>query len=207
MPIQTDVDFIYQIFEQSIEDYHIEDDVNRDIIIPYEEDSFEYHLYKKNAVDCIQWHLEDLIRDPDIDPSTALSIKRKIDQLNQQRTDIVEQIDDFYSNFFNSIKPRPDARLNTESIAWALDRLSILSLKIYHMEAEVHRDDATDEHIDHCQKKLNLLYIQKSDLMTAIKQLLNDIAEGRRIVKIYRAVKMYNDPSTNPVLYRKDINK
>ena len=203
MPIQTDVDFIYQIFEQSVEDYHIADDVHQDIVVPYEEGSFEYHLYKKNTIDSLQWHLEDMIRDPDIDPKHALSIKRRIDALNQQRTDIVEQIDDFYSNFFNSIKPRPEAKLNTESIAWALDRLSILSLKIYHMEVEVRREDVSEEHLDFCQRKLTLLYTQKSDLMTAIKQLLTDIAEGKRIVKMYRAVKMYNDPATNPVLYRK----
>ncbi|MCX8148030.1 DUF4254 domain-containing protein [Thermaurantimonas aggregans] len=204
MPIHTDIDFIYQIFDQSVDDYHTHDDVNQPISVPYEEGTFEYFLYLKNAIDCVQWHLEDLIRDPDIEPVEALKIKRRIDLLNQQRTDTVEKIDDFYYNFFAPIKPRPDARLNTESIAWALDRLSILSLKIYHMEVEVRREDASDDHIDFCQKKLHLLYTQKSDLITAIRQLLADIAEGKRIVKTYRAVKMYNDPSTNPVLYRKN---
>lgn len=204
MPIQTDLDFIYQIFEQSVDDYHEHDNVHMPITVPYEDGSFEYFLYLKNAIDCVQWHLEDLIRDPEIEPEKALDIKRKIDTLNQWRTDTVEKIDDFYYNYFSSIKPRPDAKLNTESIAWALDRLSILSLKIYHMEAEVQRDDATDEHLDFCQKKLSLLYTQKSDLITALRQLLTDIAEGKRIVKTYRAVKMYNDPTTNPVLYRKN---
>lgn len=203
MAIHTDVDFIYQIFEQSIDDYHISDNVDQSVEIPYEEGTFEYLLYKKNSIDCIQWHLEDIIRDPDIDPVKALAIKRRIDSLNQSRTDLVELIDDFYFNYYSTIKPRPDAHLNTESIAWALDRLSILSLKIYHMEAEASREDAAEDHIEHCSKKLNLLYTQKKDLITAIKQLLTDIAEGKRIVKVYRAVKMYNDPATNPILYQK----
>lgn len=203
MAIHTDIDFIYQIFEQSVDDYHIVDSVDQPIEVPYEQGTFEHLLYKKNSIDCIQWHLEDIIRDPDIDPIKALQIKRRIDVLNQERTDLVERIDDFYFNYFSNIKPRPDARINTESIAWALDRLSILSLKIYHMEAEANRDDASEEHTQQCANKLSLLYTQKKDLITALRQLLADIAEGKRIVKVYRAVKMYNDPSTNPILYRK----
>ncbi len=149
----------------------------------------------------MQWHLEDIIRDPNIDPVAALALKRRIDRSNQDRTDMVEEIDTYFREKYADVKPLPDATINTESPAWALDRLSILALKIYHMEAEVKRTDATPEHIARCQAKLNVLLEQREDLTTAIDQLLEDIAAGRKYMKVYRQMKMYNDPATNPVLY------
>ena len=151
----------------------------------------------------MQWHFEDIIRDPHIDPVEALSLKRRIDRSNQDRTDLVEQIDSYFRQKYSDVNVLPDARLNTESPAWAVDRLSILALKIYHMREQVERTDATDEHRQKCQAKLNVLLEQQRDLSLAIDQLLDDIQAGRKYMKVYRQMKMYNDPSTNPVLYKK----
>ena len=192
-----------EIFNQAIEDYHIKDDVDTPISNPYDRDSIENRLYLKCWIDTVQWHLEDIIRNPHIDPIEALQIKRRIDRSNQDRTDLVEQIDSYYRQLFCNVAVLPDARINTESPAWAVDRLSILALKIYHMKVQVERDDATEEHKQKCQSKLNILLEQQGDLSTAIDQLLEDIAEGRKYMKVYRQMKMYNDPSTNPVLYKK----
>ena len=150
------------------------------------------------------WHLEDIIRDPHIDPAEALGLKRRIDRSNQDRTDLVEEIDTYFRRLYADVKPSSDARLNTESPAWAVDRLSILALKIYHMQEQVERKDADADHIARCQAKLNVLLEQQVDLSTAIDQLLEDIEAGRKYMKVYRQMKMYNDPSTNPVLYRKN---
>jgi hypothetical protein len=163
--------------------------------------SIENRLYLKCWIDTVQWHLEDIIRDPHIDPVEALNLKRRIDRSNQDRTDLVEQIDSYFRMIYNDVKPLADATINTESPAWAVDRLSILALKIYHMKEQVDRSDASDEHIDKCQKKLNVLLEQQVDLGTAIDQLLDDIKAGRKYMKVYRQMKMYNDPSTNPILY------
>lgn len=192
-----------EIFNHAIEDYHIKDDVDTPISNPYDRDSIENRLYLKCWIDTVQWHLEDIIRNPHIDPIEALQIKRRIDRSNQDRTDLVEQIDSYYRQLFCNVAVLPDARINTESPAWAVDRLSILALKIYHMKEQVERDDATEEHKQKCQSKLNILLEQQVDLSTAIDQLLEDIAEGRKYMKVYRQMKMYNDPSTNPVLYKK----
>ena len=192
-----------EIFNQAIEDYHIKDDVDTPISNPYDRDSIENRLYLKCWIDTVQWHLEDIIRNPHIDPIEALQIKRRIDRSNQDRTDLVEQIDSYYRQLFCNVAVLPDARINTESPAWAVDRLSIVALKIYHMKEQVERDDATEEHKQKCQSKLNILLEQQVDLSTAIDQLLEDIAEGRKYMKVYRQMKMYNDPSTNPVLYKK----
>ena len=151
----------------------------------------------------MQWHLEDIIRDPNIDPVAALALKRRIDKSNQDRTDMVEEIDTYFREKYADVTPLADATINTESPAWALDRLSILALKIYHMAREVERTDASPEHIAKCQAKLDVLLQQENDLTTAIDQLLDDIAAGRKYMKVYRQMKMYNDPSTNPVLYKK----
>ena len=190
-----------KVFNLAINDYHVKDSVDTQINNPYDRDSIENRLYLKCWIDTVQWHFEDIIRDPHIDPVEALNLKRRIDRSNQDRTDLVEQIDSYFRMIYNDVKPLADATINTESPAWAVDRLSILALKIYHMKEQVDRSDASDEHIDKCQKKLNVLLEQQVDLGTAIDQLLDDIKAGRKYMKVYRQMKMYNDPSTNPILY------
>ena len=192
-----------KIFRQAIADYHLTDSVDEPIRNPYERESIEYSLYLKCWIDTVQWHYEDIIRDPQIDPVEALSLKRRIDRSNQDRTDLVEDIDSYFRQQYSEVTPLPDARLNTESPAWAVDRLSILALKIYHMQEQVDRTDADEEHRERCRLKLDVLLEQQKDLSTAIDQLLEDIAEGRKYMKVYRQMKMYNDPSTNPILYKK----
>ena len=191
----------YHIFEQATDAYHVTDNVNATIHNPYPVKSIEFYLYLKNWIDAVQWHLEDIIRDPDIDPVEALRIKRRIDKSNQDRTDLVELIDSFFLDKYKEVKPLSDATIDTESPAWAIDRLSILRLKIYHMEEEVHRPDATAAHKSRCEEKLATLLEQKKDLSTAIDQLLADIHAGRKYMKVYKQMKMYNDPTLNPVLY------
>ena len=193
----------YIIFEQTTEDYHRTDNTDTPLKNPFKESCLAYYMYKKNWIDAVQWHLEDEIRDPNIEAEKALKIKRRIDALNQERTDIVESIDRYFLDQYKDVEVLPDATINTESPAWALDRLSILALKIYHIQREVERTDAPQEHIDACTKKLAVLLEQKQDLMLALNQLLNDINEGRKYMKVYRQMKMYNDPSLNPVLYGK----
>ena len=192
-----------KIFNQVITDYHLKDNVDTPICNPYQHETIEYSLYLKCWIDTVQWHYEDIIRDPHIDPVEALSLKRRIDRSNQDRTDLVEQIDSYFRQTYSDVKPLPTARLNTESPAWAVDRLSILALKIYHMQEQVDREDATIEHRQLCRSKLEVLQEQQVDLSTAIDQLLEDIEAGRIYMKVYRQMKMYNDPSTNPVLYQK----
>lgn len=192
-----------EIFNQVIRDYHLKDDVDTTISNPYEKDTIDNRLYLKCWIDTVQWHLEDIIRDPHIDPVAALALKRRIDHSNQDRTDLVEQIDAYFLQYYADVNALPNATINTESPAWAIDRLSILALKIYHMREQVERKDASEEHIAKCQTKLNVLLEQQKDLSTAIDQLLDDIASGRKYMKVYRQMKMYNDPSTNPVLYGK----
>lgn len=192
-----------KIFQQAIDDYHVHDDIDTPINNPYDDGTIENRLYLKCWIDTVQWHFEDIIRDPNIDPIEALALKRRIDRSNQDRTDLVEQIDSYFRQKYSEVKVLPDARINTESPAWAIDRLSILALKIYHMREQVERQDASKEHKDTCMAKLNVLLEQQKDLGTAIDQLLEDIQEGRKYMKVYRQMKMYNDPSTNPVLYKK----
>ncbi len=191
------------IFRQAIYDYHLKDDVDAVIKNPYQSGSIEYSLYLKCWIDTVQWHLEDIIRDPHINPEEALGLKRRIDRSNQDRTDLVEEIDSYFRQKYSGVNPLPDARLNTESPAWAVDRLSILALKIWHMQEQTERTDADADHISRCQAKLDVLKEQQVDLSTAIDQLLEDIEAGRKYMKVYRQMKMYNDPSTNPVLYKK----
>ena len=190
-----------EIFDRSTSDYHLVDDVDAVFANPYAEGTVEHILYAKNNIDAVQWHLEDIVRDPDIDPVKALEIKRRIDRLNQERTDLVEDLDTYFLKVYSEIQPDSDATINTESPAWAIDRLSILALKIYHMEIEVARKDASPEHIARCRAKLNVLLEQRKDLTAAINTLLADIRAGRKYMKVYRQMKMYNDPETNPVLY------
>ena len=168
---------------------------------PYTNGSIEYLLYQKNWIDTVQWHLEDIIRDPNIDPVEALKIKRRIDRSNQERTDMVEYIDSYFLDLYKDVRVAADATVNTESPAWAIDRLSILALKIYHMEQEVRREDVSQKHIEECGRKLDVLRQQQVDLSGAIDALLDDIAAGRKYMKVYKQMKMYNDPELNPVLY------
>ncbi|MCR5469804.1 Protein of unknown function [Xylanibacter ruminicola] len=191
------------IFNRAIIDYHLTDDVNTPIKNPYQKDSIEHSLYLKCWIDTVQWHYEDIIRDPHIDPVEALALKRRIDRSNQDRTDLVEEIDSWFRQHYSNVVPQKNARLNTESPAWAIDRLSILALKIYHMQEQVDRKDADAEHVARCKAKLDVLLEQQKDLSLAIDQLLDDIEAGRKYMKVYRQMKMYNDPSTNPILYKK----
>ena len=191
------------IFERAIADYHVTDNVDTPIHNPYSAGTIEADLYQKCWIDTVQWHFEDIIRDPQIDPSEALVLKRRIDKSNQDRTDLVETIDSYFYTKYHGIQPLPGATINTESPAWAIDRLSILALKIYHMREQVERPEATADHRAACQKKLDVLLEQQKDLSTAIDQLLSDIESGRNWMKVYKQMKMYNDPSTNPVLYSK----
>lgn len=193
-----------KIFNQAIRDYHLTDNVDVPMNNPYERGTIDYSLYMKCWIDTVQWHFEDIIRDPHINPDEALSLKRRIDRSNQDRTDLVEEIDSYFRQQYSDVKPQADARLNTESPAWAVDRLSILALKIYHMAEQAERQDAAAEHRSKCKGKLDILLEQQKDLGTAIDQLLEDIADGRKYMKVYRQMKMYNDPATNPVLYGKN---
>ena len=198
----TNTESYNQVFNKAISDYHVRDHVDTPISNPYNRDTLENRLYLKCWIDTVQWHLEDLIRDPHINPIEALSLKRRIDRSNQDRTDLVEQIDSYFLHLYSDVNVLPDARINTESPAWAIDRLSILALKIYHMAEQVERKDADEAHIAKCRAKLAVLEEQQRDLTMAIDQLLEDIAAGRKYMKTYRQMKMYNDPSTNPVLYK-----
>lgn len=193
----------YTIFQKSIEDYHKKDHVDTPIQNPYPLNSFEALLYHKNWIDTVQWHLEDIIRLPDINPTEALGIKRRIDKSNQDRTDRVEQIDDFFLDTFKNVTPNAGTRINSETPAWLLDRMSILMLKIYHMQEQTERKDASAEHIAKCQLKLNILMEQKTDMQLAFDELMEDIGNGNRRFKVYRQMKMYNDASLNPMLYQK----
>ncbi len=192
-----------RIFNNVVNDYHLTDDVDAPIRNPYDVGTIESQLYQKCWIDTVQWHLEDIIRDPKITPEDALMIKRRIDKSNQDRTDLVEQIDASFRTQFSDVVPGENATLNTESPAWAIDRLSILVLKIYHMQEQTLRPDASEEHKEKCKHKLAILLDQQKDLSEAIDQLLDDIAQGRKYMKVYRQMKMYNDPSTNPVFYKK----
>jgi len=188
-------------FQKSVNDYHFHNDVNSAIINPFEKGSLEFLFYEKNYVDTVQWHLEDIVRDPFINAAEGIELKRRIDKSNQVRTDFVEQIDDYFLALYSNITASHGATLNTESPAWAIDRLSILILKIYHMREETLRTDASVDHIAKCQLKLNILLEQQDDLSNSIDELLLDIESGKKKMKVYRQMKMYNDPALNPVLY------
>jgi hypothetical protein len=197
-------DQCYQVFRQSIVDYHKNDHVDTPIKNPYTQGGFEWLLYLKNWIDTVQWHLEDIIRDPNIDPQEGIQIKRRIDKSNQDRTDTVEKMDDYFLEQYDKVVPKPHARMNSETPAWLLDRMSILQLKIYHMQEQASRSDATADHIAKCQAKLAILSEQQGDMKAAYDELIEDIQTGNRKFKVYRQMKMYNDASLNPVLYKKD---
>jgi hypothetical protein len=192
-----------EIFEQAIKDYHIANNVDTPEKNPHPEGSLEYLLYKKNWIDTVQWHLEDIIREPAIDPVFALQLKRRIDASNQERTNMVEYIDSYFMHKYQGIQLQPGVTFNTESPAWAIDRLSILALKIYHMKQEAERENATEAHRHNCSEKLSVLLQQQADLSAAIDELLLEIEQGKKYMKVYKQMKMYNDPLLNPVLYEK----
>ena len=190
------------VFEESIYRYHVMDSVDTPVNNPYHKDKLEHLLYLKNWIDTVQWHLEDMIRNPAIDPKEALAIKRRIDSSNQERTDVVEYIDSYFLDKYKDVVPQQGASINTESPAWAIDRLSILALKIFHMDIEANRPDATEEHKITCGQKLNTLLEQRGDLSRAIDELIRDIEHGKKYMKVYKQMKMYNDDELNPVLYQ-----
>lgn len=195
------------VFEESIYRYHVMDSVDTPVNNPYHKDKLEHLLYLKSWIDTVQWHLEDMIRNPAIDPKEALAIKRRIDSSNQERTDVVEYIDSYFLDKYKDVVPQQGASINTESPAWAIDRLSILALKIFHMDIEVNRVDATEEHKIICGQKLNILLEQRGDLSRAIDELIRDIEHGKKYMKVYKQMKMYNDPSLNPVLYQQQTSQ
>lgn len=192
-----------EVFDKATADYHITDSIDVQPTVPFEAGKIEALLYVKNWIDVAQWHMEDLIRDPQINPADGMTLKHRIDASNQDRTDRVEDLDTYFRDLYKEVAPLADAQINTESPAWALDRLSILAVKIFHMNVETERQDATPEHIARCKAKLAVLLEQREDLSQAIDTLLEDIAAGRKYMKVYRQMKMYNDADTNPVLYAK----
>ena len=189
-----------RIFAQAVKDYHRTDNVDAPIGNPYPNGTIEHDLYHKNWIDVVQWHLEDIIRDPNIDPVDALALKRRIDKSNQERTDLVERIDSYFLTLYHDVQPIAGAKINTESPAWAIDRLSILHVKLWHMQEQVDRTDVSQEQHDKCVAKMAVLKEQLGDMTTSINQLLEDYQNGIRIMKVYRQMKMYNDPTLNPVL-------
>ena len=191
-----------KIFKQSIDKYHLINTIDQPFKNPYPVNSINYLLYKKNWIDTVQWHYEDLIRDPKINPVKGMDLKRKIDASNQDRTNTVEYIDNYFFDLYKDVTIKDTATINSESPAWAIDRLSILELKIYHMDEEVKRFDATELHKKNCNIKLQILIDQRTDLSKAIDQLLEDIESGNKYMKVYKQMKMYNDEDTNPVLYK-----
>ena len=192
----------FEVFEKSILDYHVYDSIEQEVKNPYNKEDFKFLLYQKNWIDTVQWHLEDIIRDPEIHPKEALKIKIIIDASNQKRTDLVEFIDGHFLQKYKNVKVFDTATINTETIAWAIDRLSILALKIFHMREEANRESAEEKHKLNCQSKLDVLMDQKKDLCEAIDQLIQDIEEGKKYIKVYKQMKMYNDEDLNPVLYK-----
>ena len=192
------------LFDKVIDTYHVIDSVDQPFTNPYDKTALISHLlYRKSWIDTVQWHYEDIIRLPDINPVEALTLKRKIDASNQDRTDMVEYIDSYYLEKYHGVTLISDAKINTESPAWAIDRLSILALKIYHMREEANRETASEEHRSNCQTKLNILLEQRQDLSAAIDDLVEDIASGKKYMKVYKQMKMYNDDELNPMLYAK----
>ena len=191
-----------EVFRKSILDYHVFDDISKQSNNPYSKDQLEFLLYQKNWIDTVQWHLEDIIRDPNIEPIEALKIKRTIDASNQKRTDLVEFIDGYFLEKNKEVKVKKSATFNSESPAWAIDRLSILALKIFHMRQETERTNVSQNHIINCNKKLEVLNQQNNDLCIAIDELIYDIEKGNKYMKTYKQMKMYNDEDLNPVLYK-----
>ena len=181
----------YRIFEQATEAYHTTDNINATVHNPYPVNSFEFYLYLKHWVDAVQWHLLNIIHQPDQEAGKVLEVVSRIEKMNQERVDLVELIDSLLQDRYKGVKPLPQATLNTESPAWAIDRLSILELKIYHTRKETERTDASDVSLARFRKKLEILEEQRKDLSTAIDQLLLDIRQGKKHLKVYKQMKLY----------------
>jgi hypothetical protein len=196
-------EYCCSVFLQVIETFHTHHDVDVAFPFPVVQDDIHHILQLKSWIDTVQWHLEDIIRKPDLPPNEFIQIKRRIDTSNQERTDLVERMDDWFSNQFDKVTLVENPRINTETPAWAIDRLSILMLKIYHMQEQTLRTDADKKHIETCVHKLDTLLMQKADLCFSLNALIHEIAEGKTRMKTYRQMKMYNDPATNPELYNK----
>ncbi|MES2454023.1 MAG: DUF4254 domain-containing protein [Bacteroidota bacterium] len=190
-----------QLFQEAIDNYHVHNNIDQPIENTHRIGTLEHLLYLKCWIDTVQWHMEDVVRNPNIDPVEGLQWKRRIDASNQERTDVVEYIDSYFLEEYKSVQPKATAKINSESPAWVVDRLSILALKIYHMKEETLRIDAPQEHIQSCTGKLNILLNQRNDLSTSLDELITDIQNGDKYMKVYKQMKMYNDPSLNPVLY------
>jgi hypothetical protein len=192
-----------KIFEDVINDYHRYNKIDQPIENPYPLNTLEHLLYLKCWIDTAQWHMEDVVRNPEIDPVEGLQWKRTIDKSNQERTDVVEYIDSYFLDEFANVVPKKEAKVNSESPAWVIDRLSILALKVFHMREETKRTDASEEHITACLKKLDILLLQRTDLSQSLDELIEDIKNGDKYMKVYKQMKMYNDPHLNPILYNK----
>ena len=148
-------------------------------------------LFEKNWIDTVQWHYVDIIRDPEIDPIERMKLKRMIDSSNQNITEMVEYIDSYFRNLYSDVNPINGAKVNSESPAWAMDRLSILILKIYHMDEEAKRTDVSDEHKESCKSKLDVLLDQQKDLSESIDQLLEDIGWSLKHIERFRRDTIY----------------
>lgn len=197
-----DTKTLNKIFATCIEDYHVIDSVDQEIQNPYPDSDILHVVYNKCWIDTVQWHYEDLIRDPGIKPEDGMALKQLIDSSNQRRTDIVEKIDDYFLEKFN-FDGKQKGKINTESPAWVIDRLSILSLKLFHMKEQVDRADASKERSEKALSRYRILLEQQNDLSTSFDQLISDYGSGEKVMKVYRQMKLYNDPETNPVLYKK----
>ncbi|WP_184622601.1 DUF4254 domain-containing protein [Pedobacter cryoconitis] len=191
-----------KIFQDVINDYHVHNNIDQPIENPYSGNTIEHLLYLKCWIDTVQWHMEDVVRNPQINPVEGLQWKRRIDQSNQERTDVVEYIDSYFLEKFAAVQPVENAKINSESPAWVIDRLSILALKVYHMHEETIRPNADAAHIEACTTKLNILLNQRTDLSSSLDELIADIESGQKYMKVYKQMKMYNDPALNPVLYQ-----
>lgn len=191
-----------EIFDTTVNEYHVLNTIERPFYTNHEVGSLPYLLYKKCWIDTVQWHMEDIIRDPSIDLKTGMDLKRKIDRSNQERTDVVEIIDDSLLNTYATVKLNPLAKMNSESPAWIIDRLSILTLKIYHMNEETLRSNVSTAHYNACSYKLEILKEQRTDLMLCLDEFIDDLATGKKYMKVYKQMKMYNDENLNPVLYQ-----
>ncbi|PJZ69446.1 hypothetical protein CH373_15210 [Leptospira perolatii] len=191
---------VVSVFQKSVQDWHRKEALSEN---PFSKSSLEGLFYQKNQIDTIQWHVEDEIRRPDLPDSELVKLKRKIDSLNQERTDLVEQIDDMISSKYKDVPKKNSARMNSETPAWLIDRMSILELKIYHMEEQTHRKDVSETHLKNCKAKLEILLEQRKDLSVCLDELLDDLSKGDKFYKVYRQMKMYNDKNLNPSLYTK----